>query len=364
MRRTTNLSLCGASSSAPLLSFRRTTTTLHGPLFSLSVTHHRNPNNNNIQSFHSTRKNRLDENDDSLSAADRALLQEVKAAKEKKKRLRNISKKERLRQKIEGMDFRPPPPDFLRSTEASPQQASTLSSLPRLPSSYAQPQGEEGQQEQEGRQEETVSAEGLGPNAIAQLKMRRKVFFDPTLDPRVKEKGYNPLVDDWVDVNNPPFMGLKRTYYRPGPFFIGTCVSTKNAKTAVVESPYWMREKKFGKYIAARRVTVFQAHDEDQVCEVGDIVEVRHSRAHSKTKRFEVTRIVRKDLGNAFLKEHPEYAVTRTRLGMRKRIEAFREAQIKGLSMEEFEEQQLAEARSKRAEREREREGEQGEFAA
>jgi ribosomal protein S17 len=32
---------------------------------------------------------------------------------------------------------------------------------------------------------------------------------------------------------------------------------------------------KYGKHMAVRRTTRFMAHDEDQICEPGDVVEIR-----------------------------------------------------------------------------------------
>lgn len=168
----------------------------------------------------------------------------------------------------------------------------------------------------------------LSPAAQKQEKTWRKDRVKPFIDPRLVDRSYNPVVDDWVDDNNPRWKALQHTYNRPGPFFIGRCVSTKNPKTAMIEVPYWIPSKRVGKQMPLRYTTRFMAHDEDQICELNDIVEIRHSRKYSKRKFTVVTRILKKDPGNAFLKEHPEFAIVRSRLDMRKKIEQIREEEL------------------------------------
>ena len=75
----------------------------------------------------------------------------------------------------------------------------------------------------------------------------------------------------------------------------GTVASTKSDKTAVVVVMRRFRDKFFHKFIN-RRVK-YHAHDENNSCEVGDVVECVESRPYSKTKRWRVTRTLEKGRG-------------------------------------------------------------------
>jgi small subunit ribosomal protein S17 len=72
----------------------------------------------------------------------------------------------------------------------------------------------------------------------------------------------------------------------------GTVTSTKMDKTVVVTVSRRYRDKRFHKFIS-RRVR-YQAHDEKNGCQVGDLVELVESRPFSKTKRWRVSRTVSK----------------------------------------------------------------------
>jgi small subunit ribosomal protein S17 len=164
----------------------------------------------------------------------------------------------------------------------------------------------------------------IGEEGRKQEERWRKDPIQPYIDERVRHPDYNPIVDDWVDSSNPRWKALQMTFHRPGPFFIGRCVSTKNRKTAMIEVPYWKRWLKYGKHVAVKRTTRLMAHDEWEQVEVGDLVEIRHSRPYSKRKNFVVKRILEKEAGNAYLKEHPEFAFTRSRADLRHREEQVR----------------------------------------
>ncbi|EFN52087.1 hypothetical protein CHLNCDRAFT_139355 [Chlorella variabilis] len=71
----------------------------------------------------------------------------------------------------------------------------------------------------------------------------------------------------------------------------GKVVSSQN-KTAVVEVATLQVHPVYQKRI--RKTTRYQAHDEQQICQVGDTVELAPSRPLSKTKRFTVESIVKK----------------------------------------------------------------------
>lgn len=73
---------------------------------------------------------------------------------------------------------------------------------------------------------------------------------------------------------------------------IGVVTSDKTAKTRRVEIPRLVRHPKYGKIM--RRKTVCHVHDEAEECHVGDTVEIQESRPRSKTKRWELVRVVSK----------------------------------------------------------------------
>jgi len=63
-------------------------------------------------------------------------------------------------------------------------------------------------------------------------------------------------------------------------------------KTVVVMVVRRFRDKHFHKFIN-RRVK-YRAHDENNECSVGDVVEIVEARPYSKTKRWRVSRTVEK----------------------------------------------------------------------
>jgi small subunit ribosomal protein S17 len=71
---------------------------------------------------------------------------------------------------------------------------------------------------------------------------------------------------------------------------IGTVTSDRNAKTRRVEVKRLFQHPKFGKIVRGR--TVCHVHDEQNQSRTGDRVEIIESRPHSKTKRWELLRIV------------------------------------------------------------------------
>lgn len=202
----------------------------------------------------------------------------------------------------------------------------------------------------------------IGENARAQEARWRKDPIRPFIDTRTESPEYNPIVDDWVDVNNPRWKALKRHFAkRSGPFFIGTCISTKNPKTAMIAVPYWKRWLKLGKYVAIKRTTKIMAHDPDQLVEVGDVVEIRHSRPYSKRKHFIVKRILQKEPGNAFVQAHPEFAVTRSRADLKKHVEQMRLQELKEHAVKRAEDRGKQQAKKDEEEGEDEEEEEEEE---
>lgn len=70
----------------------------------------------------------------------------------------------------------------------------------------------------------------------------------------------------------------------------GTVTSDKAAKSRRVEIPRLSRHPKYGKIVRGR--TVCHVHDEENAAKVGDVVEIVESRPRSKTKRWDLVRIV------------------------------------------------------------------------
>jgi len=73
---------------------------------------------------------------------------------------------------------------------------------------------------------------------------------------------------------------------------VGVVTSDKMAKTRRVEIPRLVRHPKYGKFV--RRRTVCYAHDEHNESNAGDMVEIVESRPLSKTKRWQLVRVLRK----------------------------------------------------------------------
>ena len=64
----------------------------------------------------------------------------------------------------------------------------------------------------------------------------------------------------------------------------GTVISDKGDKTITVRVERRVKHPIYGKYI--RRSSKVRAHDENNECNVGDLVTVRASRPYSKSKAF------------------------------------------------------------------------------
>ena len=79
--------------------------------------------------------------------------------------------------------------------------------------------------------------------------------------------------------------GIRRT-------ISGTVTSASMDKTVVVAVIRRVRDPRFHKFLT-RRVK-YKAHDENNTCAVGDVVELVESRPYSKTKRWRVSRTLEK----------------------------------------------------------------------
>lgn len=78
---------------------------------------------------------------------------------------------------------------------------------------------------------------------------------------------------------------------------VGVVLSDKMAKTRIVEIPRLVKHAVYGRYV--RRKTVCYVHDETDQAAQGDTVEIIESRPRSRTKRWELVRIVEKGRSQA-----------------------------------------------------------------
>ena len=75
----------------------------------------------------------------------------------------------------------------------------------------------------------------------------------------------------------------------------GRVVSNKMQKTVVVAVESMREHRLYGRNV--RRTTKFKAHDEENRCQVGDVVVIAESRPISKEKRWVVREIVKETIG-------------------------------------------------------------------
>jgi len=73
---------------------------------------------------------------------------------------------------------------------------------------------------------------------------------------------------------------------------VGVVVSDKMDKTVVVKVTRYAEHPLYGKRIVKSKKYV--AHDEENVCAVGDQIRIRETRPLSRTKRWELLEIVQK----------------------------------------------------------------------
>lgn len=73
-------------------------------------------------------------------------------------------------------------------------------------------------------------------------------------------------------------------------FKVGRVVSDKMNKTVVVSVDYLKPHPLYRKTI--RKTNRFYAHDENNQCQIGDLVRIGETRPLSKTKRWEVVEIL------------------------------------------------------------------------
>lgn len=75
-----------------------------------------------------------------------------------------------------------------------------------------------------------------------------------------------------------------------GKTLIGTVVSNKMQKTIVVSVERTVKHPKYGKIL--RRKSKLHAHDENQICKVGNVVKIRESRPMSKLKNWVLLEVI------------------------------------------------------------------------
>jgi len=73
---------------------------------------------------------------------------------------------------------------------------------------------------------------------------------------------------------------------------VGVVVSNKMDKTVVVKVTRHAEHPLYGKRVIKSKKYV--AHDEENVCHIGDQIRIRETRPLSRTKRWELVEIVRK----------------------------------------------------------------------
>ena len=84
--------------------------------------------------------------------------------------------------------------------------------------------------------------------------------------------------------------------------FIGTVISDKMQKTAVVQIMQQRKHPKYGRLI--KKYAKFKAHDEKNTAKAGDTVRIQETRPLSKDKHFRILEIIKKSEGkNIEIKE-------------------------------------------------------------
>ena len=78
---------------------------------------------------------------------------------------------------------------------------------------------------------------------------------------------------------------------------VGVVTSDKMEKSVVVRVDRIVKHKLYERYV--KRSARFMAHDEQNRCKIGDTVEIIESRPISASKRWRVSRVVRRASGAA-----------------------------------------------------------------
>lgn len=89
---------------------------------------------------------------------------------------------------------------------------------------------------------------------------------------------------------------------------IGKVVSNKMDKTIVVSVDELVRHSFYGKPI--KKSTKFHAHDENNSCGIGDLVEIEECKPISKSKAFTLVQVLKKDVYGLSTSKTPENVET------------------------------------------------------
>ena len=73
---------------------------------------------------------------------------------------------------------------------------------------------------------------------------------------------------------------------------IGVVTSNKMVKTITVAVERNVKHPIYGKFV--KKTTKFHAHDEKDVCTIGDLVKIMETRPLSKTKRWRLVEVIEK----------------------------------------------------------------------
>lgn len=73
---------------------------------------------------------------------------------------------------------------------------------------------------------------------------------------------------------------------------VGVVTSNKMTKTVVVKVERKIEHPVYGKYV--KRTKKYHVHDEDNVCSIGDTVQIKESRRLSKTKSWTLDKVIEK----------------------------------------------------------------------
>ena len=71
---------------------------------------------------------------------------------------------------------------------------------------------------------------------------------------------------------------------------MGKVVSNKMQKTIVVAVERTVKHPKYGKII--KKITKLHAHDENQVCEIGNTVKISETKPRSKMKTWDLVEVI------------------------------------------------------------------------
>lgn len=75
-----------------------------------------------------------------------------------------------------------------------------------------------------------------------------------------------------------------------GKTLVGTVVSDKMQKTIVVSVERTVKHPKYGKIL--RRKSKLHVHDENEVCQIGNVVKIRETRPLSKLKNWVLVEVI------------------------------------------------------------------------